>query len=151
MKTSVKEYLYNVFSKLVEEIPYLQVKYERDKLSSTHFIEVLPYNFYEKDPQYIEAELKIFDDFNRIYPDQDIAFVSEKSLYRVKKPSWVCEGVLFDVENRIKLDENYFDTEVQLTSLINNYQNLQKFYSESIKAKNDNLQDTLERNLIQAA
>ncbi|MCS6795179.1 MAG: hypothetical protein RMJ97_08345 [Raineya sp.] len=86
---ALQKYIKSSLQKIVEKLPYLQIKYEYDDLSNTHLIEVLPLYAYEHDKSYIQLETEMLRELSEKYPYEDVAFVSENSLCRISKPMFI--------------------------------------------------------------
>ncbi len=79
-------YLREKFDILIESFPGIKIKYEIKKRDyDNHIIEILPIEMYEN-KKYMEIESDISFEFEQLFQEDEIMFVSEKSLTRVKNP-----------------------------------------------------------------
>lgn len=95
------------------------IRYEFDCYSKTHLIEVTPLEFYNSDC-YINAELEFEDLFNLQFPSENIVFISDESLNRIKDPIFEIysskKGTLladFNVLSGLVLFDESLDNEYQ--------------------------------------
>ena len=102
------EYIINELNLLLEKVQNIRVRYEFDKMSSMHIIEIVPDDIYRDDAAYLEWEDDLFSRFIEKFPTENICFISDKSYIEVKNPIFVKEGVGFvsfsyKEENRFSL------------------------------------------------
>lgn len=136
--------------------PGIKVKYEIKNRSFTkHIIEISPVNVYE-DKTYMDVESDLSFEFERLFPSEEIMFVSENSLVRVDNP--ILTFGLFDFSFEIKQEEGlltnflsnflgtytktfvFFDTEKSILEAENNSaykSNLGYKSAEPVKAGNN--------------
>jgi len=81
--------------RLVEKIPYLQVRYEYSAFDKSHYIEVLPQNTYLQDGSYISFEQEFRREFVNYFPFECLVFLSEGSLYEIENPMYLKKGTNF--------------------------------------------------------
>ena len=84
--------------KLIELFPCLQIRYEIDAFSESHFIEILPIHFYKNDKFYISEEQRIISQFIQEYPFETITFLSEGDLFSIENPIYSKRGWEFDLK-----------------------------------------------------
>jgi hypothetical protein len=77
----------------VVQFPQAGVKYENDEVSYTHFLEITPLAFYQKDEAYIQWELAFQKEFMAQYPDENICFLSEDALVGLDRVDFQATGV----------------------------------------------------------
>ena len=83
--------------KLVEKMPYIQLKYEFEGIGKTHCVEVLPINLFKNNKSYIDFEMDLILSFITLFPHENLVFLSENSLYKIEKPIYVKTGTLFGI------------------------------------------------------
>lgn len=69
--------------KLLKLIPKLEIYYEYDDFSESHFLKVLPLIQFENNDIYIQFEQKMNNDFFEQYPFELITFLSENDNYEM--------------------------------------------------------------------
>ena len=63
----------------------VKIRYEHKKNIYTHIIEVLPIELY-RDEEYMTLEIDLIDEFNKLFPKEEILFISENSLNKITQP-----------------------------------------------------------------
>ncbi len=114
----ILEELHILFS-LIEGI---EIRYEYKSNLSTHLIEVKPLDLYNSSELYIEKEIELEERFSKLYPNEDLVFVSEDSLSKIENPNLTLQYKLFyqsKNENLIN-KENVFGFELEFF-IDNNY------------------------------
>jgi len=114
----ILEELHILFS-LIEGI---EIRYEYKSNLSTHLIEVKPLDLYNSSELYIEKEIELEERFSKLYPNEDLVFVSEDSLSKIENPNLTLHYKLFyqsKNENLIN-KENVFGFELEFF-IDNNY------------------------------
>jgi hypothetical protein len=96
---TAKEFIITQIDKLVERLPYLQVRYEFDEFSKSHFVEVLPIESYKNDKTYISIEEEITNVFIQNYPYETVAFISKDSLFEIESPIYLKKGWMYDLKS----------------------------------------------------
>jgi len=81
----MKDELQLLFS-LIEGI---EIRYEFKKSISTHFIEVKPLDLFNSNRLYIEKEIKLEDKFSKLFPNEDLVFISQDSLSKIDNPDLI--------------------------------------------------------------
>ncbi|WP_338762035.1 hypothetical protein WAF17_16775 [Bernardetia sp. ABR2-2B] len=109
-----QEFIKLQLDKIIEHIPYIQLRYEYDKLCHGHYVEVLPYSYYKNDKTYLEMEEKFYRKFRKLFPNEAIGFLSEKSLSSIKNPEYFRKGSLYDMQ-RLAETANYADIAIFTT------------------------------------
>ena len=66
----------------------ISIRYEYDLYSNMHVVEILPLNMYSENRDYIEREIELTKEFNEQFPDEDILFISQKSLTKISNPEF---------------------------------------------------------------
>lgn len=93
------DFIKDKLENLIDIFPQMKVSYEFEKLSNSHFIEVLPSKEFRENSKYSKYETNLIMDFITMYPNEDIVFVTENDLIEVNNPSFIKKGVLYDKEN----------------------------------------------------
>ena len=63
----------------------IQIRYEYRANTRSHLIEIIPLSFFEENESYFEEEAKIEDEFEQLFPSENIVFISKGSLIAIKK------------------------------------------------------------------
>ena len=105
------DFIKSELRELVELIPYIKCIYEFDSFDSTHYIKILPREFYEIDDLYLSAEEKIINKFIKEYPYEGIVFITENDDIDIDKPIFEIKGMLFDIFSKSLLF-NFADLEI---------------------------------------
>lgn len=63
----------------------IKIRYEYRANTYSHLIEIIPLSFFEGNKDYFEDEAKIEDEFEQLFPTENIVFISEGSLTAIKK------------------------------------------------------------------
>lgn len=123
------EFLKNKIKVLVEDIPYIQCRYEVDEFSQSHYVEVTPSDVYRKDKRFIEGENKVSIEFIEKYPFENLTFLSSGDIFEVEHPILTCKGKDF-----VQIEEfSYLD----YSSSINEYKDFTEFNIDASKARLD--------------
>ena len=69
--------------KLLKLIPSLEIYYEYDNFSESHFLKILPLVEFEKNDIYIQFEQDLNDEFFEKYPFELLTFLSENDRYEM--------------------------------------------------------------------
>ena len=80
------DFLKNEIDKLVKKIPFIKCTYEYNENSLVHFISVSPLSLYNSNEAYIDAESEIVFSFIKNFPFENVSFIGEDSLIKIKKP-----------------------------------------------------------------
>lgn len=81
----IKDELQLLFS-LIEGI---EIRYEFKKSILTHFIEVKPLDLFDSNNLYIEKEIALEDKFSKLFPNEDLVFISQNSLSKIENPDLI--------------------------------------------------------------
>jgi hypothetical protein len=90
-----QEFLIGKLSRLITELPEVQVRYEQNEHTFTHVIEILPLSVFKNNPEYIKIERDLEKDFRENFPEEEILFISEDSLNEIEG-----KNVLFDSKGK---------------------------------------------------
>ena len=80
-KDFIEEKLRLLASKFID----IQIRYEYRANTNSHLIEIIPLSFFEGNETYFEEEAKIEDEFEQLFPSENIVFISEGSLTVIKR------------------------------------------------------------------
>jgi len=83
-----KEFIFEWFNDIIKYFNNIDItiNYKLKSTTNTHIIEILPTDFYVTNEEYLRAESEFESEFNRIYPDENILFISTNSLTKIGKP-----------------------------------------------------------------
>lgn len=81
-----QEFLLTRLSELYNELPYLEIQYEYRSNINTHIIFVLPNHCFEKDADYVRMQITLEDNFEELFPNEEIVFISDNDLFSVERP-----------------------------------------------------------------
>ena len=68
---------------LIKDINDITIRYGYDISTDTHFVEILPQSIFDSD-FIMEYELNTIDEFNELFNESLICFISEESSTRIK-------------------------------------------------------------------
>lgn len=81
-----KDFIIRSINEIVSSFPYLNLRYEFDSFSKSHFIEVRPSSSYKNDYSYIQVEREITLRFFDLFPYESLTFISDESYFKIEKP-----------------------------------------------------------------
>lgn len=81
-----KEFLIERLKEMSSKFEDVKIRYEYRANTYSHIIEVIPLVFFDGDEQYMLAESNLEDEFESLFPQENIVFVSEDSLTEIKNP-----------------------------------------------------------------
>ena len=82
------EFLINRLKELFSRFDGIQIRYENRKSTDSHIIEVIPLSFFNENEDYMLEEEKLEAEFELLYPNRNIVFVSEDSLTKINYPDF---------------------------------------------------------------
>lgn len=100
-----KEFLIERLKELFSKFEDIKIRYEYRKNTYSHIIEVIPLAVFKSNEDYMFAEANLEDEFEHLFPQEDIVFISEGSLTEIKNPDLLL-GYDLIIFNNI-----FFDTE----------------------------------------
>jgi hypothetical protein len=80
------EFIYTHLEDLSKEFPQVHIKYAFNKIIFTHIIELLPLTEYQNNSALDDAWIPLSFDFRKLFPDDEIAFVSSDSTLTICDP-----------------------------------------------------------------
>ncbi|MFN3753130.1 hypothetical protein [Flavobacterium sp.] len=86
MINSVK-FLEQKLKELFLQFPKSNIRYEFRSNRNSHLVEITPLSFYVNE-KYKIAETKIEDEFENLYPNENILFISENSLNKISNANF---------------------------------------------------------------
>ncbi|MDZ7880299.1 MAG: hypothetical protein U5L45_21665 [Saprospiraceae bacterium] len=98
---TTKEFIIEEINTLVEKFPQLQVRYEVDIFSKSHYIEISPKTFYQNDKAYMTDEQAIIIHFIKKYPLESLTFLTTDDLLTIENPIYVKKGRKFGLAERV--------------------------------------------------
>ena len=99
------EFIISKLQSFIHEFPETRVRYEHDKLSDTHFVEVVPNEVYE---------------FVDQFPHENIGFISDDALVGLGNVDFELKGTYFDIPYFSFKEINIIETEyLEISSFIN--------------------------------
>ena len=87
-----RDFIHSELTVFIKCFPMTRVRYEYDKLSQVHFIEVSPLETYKSDRDYIQWEEEFYKRFVEAFPAECICFVSDDKLVGIENPELVLTG-----------------------------------------------------------
>ena len=91
------EFIISKLQSFIHEFPETRVRYEHDKLSDTHFVEVVPNDVYYLNERYLAWESKMFDEFVDQFPHENIGFKTDDALVGLVNIDFELKGLHFDL------------------------------------------------------
>jgi len=82
---TAKDYIEEKLSLLASKFTDIKIRYEHHANTGSHLIEIMPLSFFEENGSYLEEETKIEDEFEQLFPSENIVFISEGSLTVIRK------------------------------------------------------------------
>ncbi len=82
------EFLKDKLKKLYDTFSNIKIRYEYKLNTCSHLIEILPLSFFENNEEYVILEAEIEAEFETIFPDENIIFISEDSLSEIENPEF---------------------------------------------------------------
>jgi len=79
------DYIEEKLRVLASKFTDIKIRYEHRSNTGSHLIEIVPLSFFEGNGSYLEEETKIEDEFELLFPSENIVFVSEGSLTVIKR------------------------------------------------------------------
>lgn len=105
--------------KLLKLIPKLEIYYEYDDFSESHFLKVLPLNEFQNNAIYINFENEFNNEFFTHYPFELLTFLSEEDVYEMKNAE------RYISENHIIIPNSFsnanFDFRIAIENLLIEY------------------------------
>ena len=156
----VKEFIKTSIENIVMEFDNVSCAYEYDLVCDTHYIKILPSDFFNNSDALAAKQVDIIEAFYNSYPDASIIFLTDGSLIKISNPECTVAGkkYTFDQDlswNHEQLDKllNDFCPEIQSTVVFD--QELQPVHQSAIncdfsfkKSSDKNIAEPLTNNLV---
>jgi len=81
------EFLKNKLQEIFSKFEGIQIRYENRESTNSHIVEVIPFSFFDKNKDYMIEEEILEAEFELLYPNENIVFVSEDSLTKINHPN----------------------------------------------------------------
>lgn len=81
---TTNDFLYSRLSDISLNFPDLCIRYEYQSDRRRHLIEVLPSFVFHNDLDYMKAESELESDFERLFPEEEVIFISADSLLSIR-------------------------------------------------------------------
>ena len=108
---------------LAEKYPSVRFSYAYRSVSKTHVVQVEPRAFFENNKAYLEEEYRLETAFNKMFPGEEILFISSGSLIQLDSPEETFGSLLFSFES--SQEECQFDIETLDAEVSYSAKNLQ--------------------------
>ena len=107
--------------------PNILIRYQIDKYHGiSHVVEIMPFDIYEND-DYMTAETNFEAEFYKLFPNEEIMFISEQSITKITKPIFELSGNSKNVEFDIEINHQFrYDFIVSIQG------NVKEIFSENI-------------------
>ncbi|MCP4336251.1 MAG: hypothetical protein GY679_00150 [Mycoplasma sp.] len=79
------DYIKTKLKEIASKFNEAKIRYEHRVTTQSHLIEIVPLTFFENDEAYIIEEAAFEDEFEQLFPDENIVFISENSLTQINK------------------------------------------------------------------
>lgn len=144
------DYIITSAKELVQLFPNTKVRYENEINSNTHIIEVIPNEVYNLNKDYQAwEEYKTFD-FIRLFPTQNICFISDDAVVSIDAVAFEIKGSAFDLNYSInelcckKIDKISVSQESGITTFpFDNVTNLSGIVFSEVSGFSFNISDQL--------
>ncbi len=95
-----KEFIKEKLNELFAQFSDIKIQYEYRANTYSHLIEVTPLVFFKENKNYIALEAALEDEFESLFPNENIVFISEDSLSEIMNPDFKLgyESITFDNE-----------------------------------------------------
>jgi len=105
---NTKDFIKKKIEEIVPKYSGIEIKYEQNQNTYTHTLEILPLSIFEDNSAYAEDELDFETEFETLFPEEKILFVSEGSLNRVNSPEFSIKNNNAFFRFRSEQDSNVF-------------------------------------------
>jgi hypothetical protein len=79
-----EEFLINRLNRISSVFPEIRIRYEHRAESQTNIIEVIPQSVFDNNLDYMKAEAELESEFEKLFPIEEIIFITENSLLEIK-------------------------------------------------------------------
>ena len=93
-----EDFLIGRLKEMSSKFEDVKIRYEFRKNTFSHIVEVIPLAIFDNDEEYMKFETCLEDEFENLFPTEDIVFISEDSLTEIKVPDLILgyESITFD-------------------------------------------------------
>lgn len=81
-----KEFLFERLTQMSLRFEDVKIRYEFRRNTNSHIVEVIPLAIFKSNDEYLVAETDLEDEFESLFPMEDIVFISEDSLTEINNP-----------------------------------------------------------------
>jgi len=106
-----QEFLRKKLTELFSKFENIKIRYEYRANTNSHIVEIIPLSVYNN-KEYMMAEDEIEEEFEQLFFDEEIVFVSEGSLVEINIPDFTLGFIENATVNYIEMDVEGFTTEV---------------------------------------
>ncbi|MEA3446911.1 MAG: hypothetical protein U9Q98_00455 [Bacteroidota bacterium] len=96
-KKFIKEKLEQLFAQFND----IKIQYEYRANTYSHIIEVTPLEFFKEDERYLILEAELEEEFESLFPNENIVFISEGSLSEIKSAEFELGGKSITFHNEV--------------------------------------------------
>ncbi len=79
-----KDFIVEKLRKLSKSFPEIRIRYEFRISTQSHIIEIIPLTIFDEDVVYLQEETDFENEFEKLFPTENIVFISEGSLTEIK-------------------------------------------------------------------
>ena len=130
-----KSFIHTELNSFIEQYPNTCIRYEYDKSSLIHFVEVSPKEVYDSDNDYIQWENNFWEQFVSKFPAENICFISDDDVVDIKNPELTLTGIEFTPFSTKETSKKKFSTNIMFSKDTSSYINC---ISMNQSAQNDN-------------
>ena len=114
-----KIYIKEELKKIYQSIDNIFIKYEFRRSISTHIVEITPLTIFESDKNYINLEIDLEENFQKLFPEEEIIFVSNDSLITVNNSEFEFTGWLLEYNSTPPYQQSNIEVNPIIKSKIN--------------------------------
>ncbi|KAA5532631.1 hypothetical protein F0919_17775 [Taibaiella lutea] len=99
MKSQIKSFLLEELTKLQKQFCNIKIKYAFNIAIEVHIVEITPDTEYHSNDRLDESWLNIAMDFMKRFPNEEISFITDDSILKIKSPEFVLQpeySMIFD-------------------------------------------------------
>lgn len=96
---TAKGFIKDKLTSIWNSFPEVQFRYEFKTQTNTHVIEVIPFSFFEGNEEYLRMESDFEYEFEQIFPEEEILFISEGSLTEIKNVEFQIGAINLNFKN----------------------------------------------------
>lgn len=96
---TAKDYIRQELTRIWNSFPEVQFRYEFKIHTNTHVIEVIPVSFFEENEEYLRLESDFEFEFEQIFPEEEILFISEGSLTEIQNAEFHIGAISLNFKN----------------------------------------------------